>query len=366
MSTDRTGAAQENRKFRPGRNVRSDGEVSNMGRQPVQSRPAVDRFQRAKRKKRQKSRRRLALFFIVCLAALAVGWWWQTHRVPGDSDPVASTTTVTFRDFSSSVLATGAVQTQIGAEVRVGARISGKVERLLANIGDDVIKGQVIAELEKADLQATVAQREAELRLTTAKLAAVETLRPKEIQQAELDVSRWQATRRLCEQDLSRESQLLESGATTLQSFEQIQERLAIAKAEVALAEKAHELATARYEEDRRQATAEVDRARSALENAQVQLSYATITAPIDGAIASVSTEEGETVAAGMQAPTFVTIIDLKRLQVDAYVDEVDIGKVQVGQHTVFTVRCLPRDGFRRQGLGNLPEGSHSGQRGQL
>lgn len=346
MSTDRTGVAQENHKLPPRRNVRSDGEVSTVGQQSIQSRPAVDRSQRAIRKKRQKRRTRVALFFIVCLAALAAGWWWQTHRIPGDSDPVASTTTVTSRDFSSSVLATGAVQTQVGAEVRVGARISGKVERLLANIGDHVTKGQVIAELEKADLQATVAQREAELRLATAKLAAVETLRPKEIQQAELDVSRWQATRRLCEQDLSRESQLLESGATTLQSFEQIQERLAIAKAEVALAEKALELATARYEEDRRQASAEVDRARSALENAKVQLSYATITAPIDGAIASVSTEEGETVAAGMQAPTFVTIIDLKRLQVDAYVDEVDIGKVRVGQHTVFTVDAFPATDF--------------------
>lgn len=346
MSTNRTGVAQEDHKFAPGRNVRSDGEVSTVGQQPIQSRPPVDRSQRAKRKKRQKRRRRLALFFIVSLAALAAGWWWQTHRAPDDSDPVASTTTVTSRDFSSSVLATGAVQTQVGAEVRVGARISGKVERLLANIGDEVTKGQVIAELEKADLQATVAQREAELRLATAKLDAVESLRPKEIQQAQLDVSRWQATRRLCEQDLSRESQLLESGATTLQSFEQIQERLAIAKAEVALAEKALELAKARYEEDLRQATAEVDRARSALENAKVQLSYATITAPIDGAIASVSTEEGETVAAGMQAPTFVTIIDLKRLQVDAYVDEVDIGKVQVGQHTVFTVDAFPATDF--------------------
>jgi RND family efflux transporter MFP subunit len=62
--------------------------------------------------------------------------------------------------------------------------------------------------------------------------------------------------------------------------------------------------------------------------------------------IASVSTEEGETVAAGMQAPTFVTIIDLERLQVDAYVDEVDIGKVQVGQRAAFTVDAFPATEF--------------------
>ena len=347
MSTDRTGLVREQHEPPPGRYVRRDGEVPHLGHQPIQPRSAVDRAQRAKdRKKRRRRQRYLALLFFLCFAALATGWWWQTHRTPGDSDSVPSTTTVTSRDFSSSVLATGAVQTQVGAEVRVGARISGKVERLLANIGDPVTKGQVIAELEKADLQASVAQREAELRLATAKLAAVESLLPKEIQQAELEISRWQATCRLCEQDISRQSQLLESGATTLQSFEQVQERLAIAKAELALAEKAHELAKTRYEEDRKQASAEVERARSALKNAQVQLSYATITAPIDGVIASVSTEEGETVAAGMQAPTFVTIVDLERLQVDAYVDEVDIGKVTVGQHTLFTVDAFPATEF--------------------
>ena len=347
MSTDRTDLAQEQHKPALKPSVHGDSNVRNVSQQPIQPQPAVDRSQRAKSRKRKKRQKRLTLLFILlCLAALAGGWWWQTHRVPGDPHSLASTTTVAPRDFSASVLATGAIQTQVGAEVRVGARISGKVERLLANIGDPVNKGQVVAELEKEDLEATVAQREAELQLATAKLAEVEILLPKEIQKAELDLSRWQATRRLCEQDISRESQLLESDATTLQSFEQVQERLAIAKAEVALAEKTLELAKARYVEDRKQASAEVDRARSALENAKVRLSYATITAPIDGVIASVSTEEGETVAAGMQAPTFVTIIDLKRLQVDAYVDEVDIGKVTVGQHAVFTVDAFPATEF--------------------
>jgi RND family efflux transporter MFP subunit len=253
---------------------------------------------------------------------------------------------VTRRDFSSSVLATGAVRAQVGAEVRVGARISGKVERLLANIGDDVTKGQVVAKLEKADMEATVAQRKAELQLAAAKLAAVENLLPKEIQKAEFDMSRWQATQTLCEQEISRESRLLKFNATSKQSFERAQERLAVVKAQLASAEKACELVKARYEEDRKQASVEIDRARSVLDNTKVQLSYATITAPIDGVIASVSTEEGETVAAGMQAPTFVTIIDLKRLQVDAYVDEVDIGKVKVGQRAVFTVDAFPATEF--------------------
>jgi len=343
MSADRTSMAQDERESQAVKNMRGDGAVRTVRPQPVQPRATVEPSQRPRRKKRK----RLTLFFLFfSLAAVAVGWWWYTHRAPSELDSATSTATVARRDFSSSVLATGAVQAQVGAEVRVGARISGKVERLLANIGDDVTKGQVVAELEKADLEATVAQREAELQLAAAKLSAVENLLPMEIQKAELDMSRWQATRTLCEQDISRELRLLESDATSQQSFEQAQERLAVVKAQLASAEKAYELAKARYEEDRKQASLEVDRARSAMDNTKVQLSYATITAPIYGVIASVSTEEGETVAAGMQAPTFVTIIDLKRLQVDAYVDEVDIGKLKVGQRALFTVDAFPATEF--------------------
>jgi HlyD family secretion protein len=304
----------------------------------------------ARQKRRRKTRNRWLMAFLAVLTAGLIGGWWQFHQATRQrQESAVASASVTRRDFSSSVLATGAVRAQVGAEVRVGARLSGKVERLLVNIGDKVTQGQVLAVLEQADLQALVAQREAELELAEAKLAAVQNLLPREIQRAELDMSRWRATRRLYQQEIARESRLLDSDATSEQIFEQAQERLAVTEAQLAQAEQAHELAKARHDEERRQALAEIARARSSRQHAQVQLSYATVTAPIDGVIASVSTEEGETVAAGMQAPTFVTIIDLERLQVDAYVDEVDIGKVQVGQRALFTVDAFPATEFQGQ-----------------
>jgi multidrug efflux pump subunit AcrA (membrane-fusion protein) len=300
----------------------------------------------ARKKRRKKKRRRALLLLLLLLVAIGGGWWWYTHRVPAAVESANSTATVARRDFSSSVLATGAVQAQVGAEVRVGARLSGKVERLYANIGDNVSKGQIVAELEKADLEAVVGQREAELELAQAKLAAVESLLPKEIKKTELDLEECQATYTHYEKEVGRQRRLHGQKVATDEELDAAEERYSVSKTRVASARKAVELAEARYVEDKRQGMAEVARATSALENARVQLSYATITAPIDGVIASVSTEEGETVAAGMQAPTFVTIIDLKRLQVDAYVDEVDIGKVKVGQRAVFTVDAFPAMDF--------------------
>jgi macrolide-specific efflux system membrane fusion protein len=82
------------------------------------------------------------------------------------------------------------------------------------------------------------------------------------------------------------------------------------------------------------------------LRSAEIQLGYTKIRAPISGVVASVSTQVGETVAASFAAPTFLTIIDLERLEVWAYVDETDIGRVEVDQQAVFTVDTYPSTEF--------------------
>jgi multidrug efflux pump subunit AcrA (membrane-fusion protein) len=248
--------------------------------------------------------------------------------------------------LTSSVLATGAVKPQVGAEVRVGARISGKVEKLYANIGDVVKKGQVIAELEKADLEATVRQRRAELDMSEARLRAVEALSPKEIEKARADVAQSNATLVFNAKEASRQEELLRKAFASESETDRAREQLAVSEARLASAEKALELAETHYEQDSVQAAADVERAKAALANANVESSYATLTAPIDGVIGLVSTQEGETVAAGLNAPTFVTIIDLGRLQVDTFVDEVDIGKISVGQKATFTVDSFPSREF--------------------
>jgi macrolide-specific efflux system membrane fusion protein len=300
---------------------------------------------RVARRGRTRKRFSFLLWLAVIAAAVAAVWWWSRPDAQ-TVDPAALTTEVVRRDFSSSVLATGAVKPQVGAQVRVGARVSGKVEKLRANIGDSVRAGQVIAELEKKDLEAIVAQRQAEFELGEAKLAAVESLAPREIEKAELDVERWKATVTLTTQQVERDARLRAGNAVSEQDYEQSQERVKVAQAQLDSARKTLELAKTRYREDMRQAVAEVARAKQALNNAKVQLSYSTLVAPIPGVIASVSTQEGETVAAGLNSPTFVTIIDLDRLEVDAMVDEVDIGKVRVGQKATFTVDSFPAREF--------------------
>jgi macrolide-specific efflux system membrane fusion protein len=312
---------------------------------------------RARVKKRTLKR---AIRFFVILAFIAsvpvIAWWWYTssQKEAANSGPV--TAKVIRRDFSSTVLATGAVKPQIGAEVKVGARISGKVARLFANIGDRVRQGQVIAELEKADLEAAVRHREADLNLAKAKLSAIENLGPREIQKAEAGVTQWEATLALDKKELARQEELVESEIASIQARDLAKEKFLVSEAQLVSAWKTLDLVKTQFTESLRQARTDIEGAEAALANARVQLSYATITAPIGGVVGSVSTQEGETVAAGLNAPTFVTIIDLDRLQVDAFVDEVDIGKVHVGQKAIFTVDTFPAREFEGEVVAIYPK----------
>jgi len=270
-----------------------------------------------------KKRKRNKLFIILALllcSAVGATWWILVRYEDAGKTFVPETAKVIRRDFSSAVLATGAVKPQVGAEVRVGARISGKVEHLYANIGDYVKKGQVIAELEKADLEAAVTRTQAEVKVAEAKVVDA------------------RSRVRLANLEYQRQENLIKEDFTSQEAVDKALKEKESARAGVHLVSR------------------QLDAARAAMKEARVKLSYATITAPIPGVVASVATQEGETVAAGLNAPTFVIIIDLKRLQVDAYVDEVDIGKIQTGQRCIFTVDAFPAREFNGKVVAIYPK----------
>ena len=215
---------------------------------------------------------------------------FASARAKRATDETKERTTVRVgrRTIGSFVKATGVVKPRIGAEVKVGSRVSGVVARLHVRIGDRVERGRLLAELETREL---VARRD----------------------QAEAALAAAEATAAFAQSDFERRRELRTEAL--------------LSASELDVAERARRVAG----EQRAEAAA-------SLELARAQLGYARITAPIAGIVASVSTQEGETVAASLSAPTFVTLVDLERLEVWAYVDETDIGRVETGQAARFTV----------------------------
>jgi len=285
---------------------------------------------------------------VLAATLLALGLLaWQRAGDSEEARDASDVVVVAPRTFASTVVAVGAVKPRIGSEVRVGSRISGRVWKLRANIGDRVEQGQVIAELETAELDALIAQRRAELRLADAKLAAFATLSPEEDARARADVARVEAAMRLAAEEMAREQALLERELVPRATADAARDRHAVAAADLESVRRTLELIRAGHTEGRKQAEADVERARAVLESATVDRSFTVLRSPITGVVASVATQEGETVAAGLNAPTFVTIVDLERLQVNAYVDEVDIGRIDAGQQATFTVDAFPARDFK-------------------
>jgi RND family efflux transporter MFP subunit len=195
---------------------------------------------------------------------------------------------VTRRDIGTAVRATGVIKPMVGAQVNVGSSASGVVMHLYVRIGDRVQKGQLLAVLDSRQLTARRDADAAALQLARANLNYAET-------------------------DLRRKQEL---NAAQL-----------IAPSELDVATQAHAVAEQQY-----------NQAQANLQDANTQLGYAQIFAPIAGVVSAVSTQEGETVTAGFATPNFVTLLDLSRLEVWAYVDEMDIGRIKIGQHVAFTV----------------------------
>jgi len=305
---------------------------------------------------REKSRamrtRRKWLWIGLALAVTALGSagaWYTLTRSANPAGPAVAL--VARRDLSATVTATGTIKAMVGAEVKVGSRIAGRVDQLAVQVGDRVKAGQVIARLEQDDLRAAVELARANLANAEAKLATVRNgARTQEIQTTEAALRQAEANRLLAQVNLDRYRQLYQDGGIALQQVDTAARDYDVSVAQVRTAREQVSLIREKYTpEDLQSAEAEVRQTRAALRIAEANLGYATITAPMGGVVASVSTQQGETVTSGSaaaQAPTFVTIIDLTRLQVDAYVDETDIGKVHVGQEAAFNVDAFPDKEF--------------------
>lgn len=241
------------------------------------------------------------IIVLVCVViAVAAGSFYALRASSGSVKKEAAylTEQVGRRDISAMVQATGVIRAKVGAEVKVGARISGRVERLYANIGDVVTKGQVIARLEQDDLKARVNEERMKFKVVEANL------------------------------ELSEKN---------LQRMHTLHARGYISRDSVDVAER-----------DYKTALAQSEQLKQAIRFSETQMSYATIVAPISGVIASVATQQGETVSASsLNVPTFVTIVDLNRLEVYAYVDETDIGRIRPGLEATFTVDSFPDRDFK-------------------
>ena len=269
----------------------------------------------------------------------------------GKQDSALSISNYTFapvsrRKMKQTVLATGTVTLEVGAEIKIGSRISGQIDALFVEIGDFVKAGKVIAIVEHSDLLARVAQRTAELQREEVQLAKFLNEGPLEINKARAELEELQVHMSFAEKMVLRNRKLNEEGVISETVLDQSEKDIEVIKARIKSARESIKLQKIQLVNNTRLAEANVSKARANLMEEKTQLSYATITAPTDGIVATISTQKGETVAASFNSPTFVNLIDLRKLEVTVFVDETDIGRIKKGHQAVFTVDSFPKKFF--------------------
>jgi HlyD family secretion protein len=248
----------------------------------------------------------LALLVIV---ALGVGAWrWRSaHRPP---DVQWKTVTASTHRITGKVTASGTLSALV--TVLVGTQVSGRISKLNADFNSKVTKGELVAKIDPQIFEATVAQAQANFL------------------QAKASVVNSQAQAKNADLQLARVTSLRQQNLAAQQDLDTA----------TATAEMAHANVDMQ--------TASLAQATASLHQSQVNLSYTSIVSPIDGVVISRSVDVGQTVAASLSAPTLFTIAqDLTKMQVDTNVAEGDVGRLQVGMATYFTVDSFPGQRFR-------------------
>jgi HlyD family secretion protein len=221
--------------------------------------------------------------------------------------PIADYETEVVRrgSISETVAATGTVQPV--ASILVGTQVSGQISEINADFNTVVTKGDVIARIDPLPFQIEVERAEAEVRIAEAALLKAQ-------------VGESEAAR-----DEQRKRKLTMTGAASV-----VEQSKAMTASSLAAA-------------DVRYAAATVGRAKAALRQSRLNLERTQIRSPVDGVITQRNVEQGQTVAAELQAPTlFVIAQDLRQMQVELSVDEADIGNIDVAQPVTFTVDTFP------------------------
>ena len=209
--------------------------------------------------------------------------------------------------------------------IKVGSEISGQVTAVFVDFNSPVTAGQILARIDPTRPQARVAQARAQVDLARATLA-----------QAEAAITRAQTDVQVQSREFARRQQLFEKGFVSKAGIDTAQNLLANARASLATAK-------AQAQSGR----AQIAQSNAELSSAELDLSRTVITAPTSGVIINKLVEPGTTVAASFQTPNLFEIAaDTSRMQVEASVDEADIGQIRVDQNVRFTVDSYPDETF--------------------
>ncbi len=250
------------------------------------------------------TRSRLIRLVLIALVLAVAVFGIRAYFFGASDTPRLLTAEVTIRDIERTVIATGTLEAF--QQVSVGAQVSGQVKSLKVDFGDQVKRGDLIAEIDSVTQQNTLRNAKAEL----ARIEAQRASKVASLKQAELA--------------FQRQKKMLAQKASSQEDFETAEATLNMTIADIAALD------------------AQIDQAKIQVSTAEINLGYTKITAPIDGTVVAVVVKEGQTVNSVQQAPTIVKVAQLDQMTVKAEISEADVINVRPGQSVYFSILGEP------------------------
>ncbi|HEY6966862.1 MAG TPA: efflux RND transporter periplasmic adaptor subunit [Burkholderiales bacterium] len=273
---------------------------------------------------------------MVALAALAAGGWtWHATRTGGE--PAWRTGKVERGSLQAVVAASGTLNAV--TTVQVGSQVSGQISEILADFNTQVKKDQVIARIDPRSFELRVSQALADVDAAKSAVAVAQS----SLAAQKAEFSRVKVNLAEAERDLGRKKALVEKNFISPAELDKVRSQYEAMQEQARAVEAQSEVSAAQIAS----AQAAVKQREALLKQAQVDLERTIIRAPVNGTVILRNVDAGQTVAASLQAPVLFTIAqDLRDMQVEAAIDEADVGRLRVGQQAIFTVDAFPRRSF--------------------
>ena len=278
---------------------------------------------------------RLALALSAIAIASAGLWWWL--QGPGDASVAYRTARIERGPLAATVSASGTVNPV--SQVTVGTQVSGQIRDLFVDFNSEVRAGQLIAQIDPETFEYRVRQAQADVDAARANVLTAQA----GLLASQAALSRVQVDAAEAQRDLERKQSLVER-----QFIAQIEADRARALVDTsAEIVKSAQAQVGVSQAQVQSARAIVAQREAQLAQARVDLARTRIASPVDGIVIKRTVERGQTVAASLQAPElFVIARNLTDMQVDASVDESDVGRIRGGLRASFTVDAFPGQVF--------------------
>lgn len=253
--------------------------------------------------------KRSKLYMLLMLIVATITIILYCNPFIGKDIPRYITAEAQTRDLEQTVLADGTIEAY--KQVSVGAQVSGQIKMLHVALGDNVRKGQLVAEIDDLTQQNALKDAEAALKNVQAQRASK------------------QAALRNNQLAYERQQKIVTRGVGVQADYDSAQATLTATRADINALD------------------AQIAQAQIAVNSAQLNLGYTKITSPIDGTIVAIPVEEGQTVNAVQSAPTIVKVAGLDTMTIKAQISEADVVKVKTGMPVYFTILGEPGKQYR-------------------